>query len=226
MRWLRALFMFVAAAFHASNAAAQDLKPSASDAGRATGMVEGNDTSAFSIPWTTTCLREDSRANGAGTCVTFARLKNSTGGFVGEAAVIEGAPDAQTLLRISVPLGTESVLGMRVSIDREAPRTPVLSAYMPKMFVAQFELSPPSLAAMKNGLVLRAELVTFGRDPATLAFPLRGLGRPRTVAEFKDEYRRRLQELETNRGSDRLIRCRTAVGAAPCAWEHYWERRK
>jgi invasion protein IalB len=111
-------------------------------------------------PWVKFCGK-DNNPTAKEVCLTVKEARLKTGQFLAGAALIEQSGNAKKLFRVTLPLDIQSMTGMRMVIDYEAPRSSSAAGCVPNGCMVDFEATPELIASLKYGRELRIEGVTL-----------------------------------------------------------------
>jgi invasion protein IalB len=135
----------------------------------AAGRIPANVNLVYS-PWTKFCLKE---ANARQVCPTSKVGRTESGQYVIEAGIFEAQGEPKKILRVTLPLGTQLVRGIRVVIDNNPPMQGPYAACFRNGCVSDFEVTPDFLESLRKGESLVVEALYPSGEPLKRVLPLK-----------------------------------------------------
>lgn len=151
-------------------------------------------------PWTKFCLTGQ-EAGGKKVCFTGKDARIESGMLVASAVLIEPEGQPKKVFRVTVPLGMALANGTRVLIDQNQPLTAPFGFCVPAGCMADYEVTPETVAALKKGKGLYIQAIKVDGQPLTVPLPLGDFakaydGPPTDPKVFKEQQDKLQQELQ------------------------------
>jgi invasion protein IalB len=151
-------------------------------------------------PWTKFCL-PGNETGGKKVCFTGKDARIESGMLVASAVLIEPEGEPKKVFRVTVPLGMALANGTRVLVDQNQPLTAPFSFCVPAGCMADYEITPETIANLKKGKGLYIQAIKVDGQPLTVPLPLGDFakaydGPPTDPKVFKDEQDKLQQELQ------------------------------
>jgi invasion protein IalB len=151
-------------------------------------------------PWTKFCLT-GAEAGGKKVCFTGKDARIESGMLVASAVLIEPEGQPKKVFRVTVPLGMALANGTRVLIDQSQPLTAPFAFCVPAGCMADYEITPETVANLKKGKGLYIQAIKVDGQPLTVPLPLGDFakayeGPPTDPKVFKEQQDKLQQELQ------------------------------
>jgi len=151
-------------------------------------------------PWTKFCL-SGNEAGGKKVCFTGKDARIESGMLVASAVLIEPEGQPKKIFRITVPLGMALANGTRVLVDQNQPLTAPFSFCVPAGCMADYDITPDTIANLKKGKGLYIQAIKVDGQPLTVPLPLADFakaydGPPTDPKVFKEEQDKLQSELQ------------------------------
>ena len=151
-------------------------------------------------PWTKFCLTGQ-EAGGSKVCFTGKDARIESGMLVASAVLIEPEGQPKKVFRITVPLGMALANGTRVLVDQNQPLTAPFSFCVPAGCMADYDITPETIASLKKGKGLYIQAIKVDGQPLTVPLPLGDFakayeGPPTDPKVFKEQQDKLQQELQ------------------------------
>ncbi len=151
-------------------------------------------------PWTKFCLTGN-QAGGKKVCFTGKDARIESGMLVASAVLIEPEGQPKKIFRVTVPLGMALANGTRVLIDQNQPLTAPFSFCVPAGCMADYEITPETIANLKKGKGLYIQAIKVDGQPLTVPLPLADFakaydGPPTDPKVFKEQQDKLQEELQ------------------------------
>ncbi len=171
-------------------------------------------------PWTKFCLTGN-QAGGKKVCFTGKDARIESGMLVASAVLIEPEGQPKKIFRVTVPLGMALANGTRVLIDQNQPLTAPFSFCVPAGCMADYEITPETIANLKKGKGLYIQAIKVDGQPLTVPLPLADFakaydGPPTDPKVFKEQQDKLQEELQkrAEEARKKLEQANPAPGAA------------
>jgi invasion protein IalB len=151
-------------------------------------------------PWTKFCLTGN-EAGGKKVCFTGKDARIESGMLVASAVLIEPEGQPKKVFRVTVPLGMALANGTRVLVDQNQPLTAPFAFCVPAGCMADYDITPETVAALKKGKGLYIQAIKVDGQPLTVPLPLGDFakaydGPPTDPKVFKEQQDKLQQELQ------------------------------
>jgi invasion protein IalB len=151
-------------------------------------------------PWTKFCL-SGNEAGGKKVCFTGKDARIESGMLVASAVLIEPEGEPKKIFRVTVPLGMAIANGTRVLIDQNQPLTAPFAFCVPAGCMADYEITPETIANLKKGKGLYIQAIKVDGQPLTVPLPLADFakaydGPPTDPKVFKEQQDKLQEELQ------------------------------
>jgi invasion protein IalB len=151
-------------------------------------------------PWTKFCL-SGNEAGGKKVCFTGKDARIESGMLVASAVLIEPEGEPKKIFRVTVPLGMAIANGTRVLIDQNQPLTAPFAFCVPAGCMADYEITPETVANLKKGKGLYIQAIKVDGQPLTVPLPLADFakaydGPPTDPKVFKEQQDKLQEELQ------------------------------
>ncbi len=151
-------------------------------------------------PWTKFCL-SGNQAGGKKVCFTGKDARIESGMLVASAVLIEPEGEPKKIFRVTVPLGMALANGTRVLIDQNQPLTAPFAFCVPAGCMADYEITPETIANLKKGKGLYIQAIKVDGQPLTVPLPLADFakaydGPPTDPKVFKEQQDKLQEELQ------------------------------
>jgi invasion protein IalB len=172
-------------------------------------------------PWTKFCLKGQ-EAGAKQVCFTGKDGRIESGQPVIAAVIIEPEGEPKKLLRVTLPLGMQLVLGTRIIVDNNPPLQGPYVICFQNGCMSDYEATPELIANLKKGQNLVVQAINSNGAPLTLPLPLAGEfakaydGPPTDPKQF-EENQKKLQEELQKKAEEQRKKLEGGGGANPAA---------
>jgi len=151
-------------------------------------------------PWMKVCGKGND-ANAPEVCTTAKDGRLENGMPVAVVQLVEPKGDTRKLLRVIVPLGMQLHPGTRVIIDQNQPMQAPYSICFPVGCMADYEVTPDTVAQMKKGQTLTIQAINMQGGAISLPLPLADFakaydGAPTDPKVFEAQQQKLQEELQ------------------------------
>jgi len=179
---------------------AQPAQPAAPAPAPQQGEQQQQQVQLIYSPWTKFCLTGQ-EAGGKKVCFTGKDARIESGMLVASAVLIEPEGQPKKVFRVTVPLGMALANGTRVLIDQNQPLTAPFGFCVPAGCMADYDITPETVAALKKGKGLYIQAIKVDGQPLTVPLPLGDFakayeGAPTDPKVFKEQQDKLQQELQ------------------------------
>jgi invasion protein IalB len=123
-------------------------------------------------PWTKFCLKNPDDPNAKQVCFTNKEAYTGPGAAAVAVVLIEPEGEQRKILRVTLPLGMQLILGTRLIIDQDEPLTAPYVLCIAQGCIADYEATPDMIAKMKKGQQLNVQAAHATAQPINLPLPL------------------------------------------------------
>jgi invasion protein IalB len=168
-------------------------------------------------PWTKFCLKGQD-ANAKQVCFTGKDGRIESGQPVIAAVIIEPEGEPKKILRVTLPLGMQLVLGTRIIVDNNPPQQSPYVICFANGCMSDYDVTPELLANMKKGQNLTVQAINSNGAALTLPLPLAEFAKaydgPPTDPKVFEETQKKLQEELQKRAEETRKKLEAAQPAA------------